>query len=86
MSSAPTGKAGHLRLVSIGTVMLVASRRASRDRLARAWPRSAELAEALESRDERLELVLEASATGIWEWDIASGRLVWSEAIYRQHG
>ena len=78
-------KAAIYVLVSIGTVMLVASRRASRDRLARALAESAELAEALESRDERLELVLEASATGFWEWDMDSGRLVWSEAIYRQH-
>jgi PAS domain S-box-containing protein len=78
-------KAAIYVLVSIGTVMLVASRRASRDRLARALAESAELAEALESRDERLELVLEASATGIWEWDMSSGQLVWSDAIYRQH-
>jgi PAS domain S-box-containing protein len=79
-------KAAIYVLVSIGTVMLVSSGRASRDRLARALAGSAELAEALESRDERLELVLEASATGFWEWDMANGDLVWSEAIYRQHG
>ena len=48
--------------------------------------RPPQLAEALAARDERLELVLEASGTGFWEWDLATGRLEWSEAIYRQHG
>ncbi len=73
-------------LVSVGTVLLIASRRASRDRLATALAESADLAEAVESRDERLELILKASGTGFWEWDVASGKLVWSEAIFRQHG
>jgi PAS domain S-box-containing protein len=30
--------------------------------------------------------MLSASGTGFWEWDIESGRLTWSEAIFRQHG
>src|SRR4029077_13423026 len=34
----------------------------------------------------RLELMLAASGTGFWEWDIASGRLTWSDAIFEQHG
>jgi PAS domain S-box-containing protein len=67
-------------------VWLVGSRRASRDRLADALADAATLAEALEARDQRLELVLAASGTGIWEWDVASGELEWSETIYRQHG
>lgn len=37
-------------------------------------------------RDARLEMVLSASGTGLWEWDYATGELTWSEAIYRQHG
>ncbi len=73
-------------VVSLGTVVLIASRRAARDRLIDALAESAELAEAVESRDERLELILKASGTGFWEWDLASGSLVWSEAIFRQHG
>lgn len=79
-------KAAIYVLVSIGTVLLVASRRASRDRLAASLAESAQLAEAVASRDERLEMVLQASGTGFWEWDVDSGRIDWSEAIYRQHG
>ena len=30
--------------------------------------------------------MLAASGTGFWEWDIASGRLTWSDAIFEQHG
>ena len=44
------------------------------------------MASDIERRDERLELVLAASGTGFWEWDIRGGKLTWSEAIYRQHG
>jgi PAS domain S-box-containing protein len=72
--------------VAIGMVLLIASRRAARDRLVRALAESAELAQAVESRDERLELILESSGTGFWEWDLPSGALLWSEAIFRQHG
>jgi PAS domain S-box-containing protein len=86
LDRAETVKLAIYVIVSIGTVLLIASRRASRDRLARALAESAELAEALEARDERLELVLKSSGTGSWEWDLASGELTWSEAIFRQHG
>ena len=73
-------------LVAVATVVLIGSRRAARDRLVDALDETAVLAEALAARDERLELVLEASGTGIWEWDLATDRLEWSEEIYRQHG
>jgi len=73
-------------IVASGTVLLVASRRASRDRLADALEEAASLADDLAARDARLELMLSASGTGFWEWDIASGELTWSEAIFRQHG
>lgn len=66
--------------------LLIASLRSSRDRLARSLVEVGEMATTLERRDERLELVLSASGTGFWEWDIRDGRLTWSEAIYRQHG
>ena len=69
-----------------GTVILVGSRRAARDRLVDALDEVAALAEKVESRDARLELMLAASGTGFWEWDIPAGKLAWSEAIFRQHG
>lgn len=67
-------------------VVLVASRRASRDRLADALEEIATLADAIETRDRRLELMLSASGTGFWEWDVATGDLLWSDAIFEQHG
>ena len=57
-------------VVATGTVVLVASRRASRDRLVDALDEVAALAEAVEARDARLEIMLAASGTGFWEWDI----------------
>jgi PAS domain S-box-containing protein len=67
-------------------VLLVASRRASRDRLADALDEVSTLAEEVEARDERLQIMLSASGTGFWEWDIETGALTWSDAIFRQHG
>ena len=69
-----------------GTVVLVASRRASRDRLVDALDEVAALAEEVQARDTRLEVMLAASGTGFWEWDIARGSLTWSEEIFRQYG
>ena len=68
------------------TAMLVASRRAARDRLEDALAEVSALAEEVEARDARLELMLAASGTGFWEWDVDTGQLTWSEAIFRQHG
>lgn len=73
-------------VVAAGTVVLVASRRAARDRLADALAEVATLADQVESRDARLEIMLAASGTGFWEWDVTTGALTWSEAIYQQHG
>ena len=73
-------------VVGTGIVLAVASRRASRDRLEDALAEVAALAEKVETRDARLELMLSASGTGFWEWDVDSGELTWSEAIFRQHG
>jgi signal transduction histidine kinase len=36
--------------------------------------------------DDRLEIVLAASGTGLWEWQVASGALIWSDQISIQHG
>ena len=65
---------------------LIASLRASRDRLAVTLEDVGAMASDLERRDERLELVLAASGTGFWEWDVRTGALLWSEAIFQQHG
>lgn len=73
-------------LAGVVTAVLVASRRAARDRLADALAEVATLAEEVETRDDRLELMLAASGTGFWEWDMVTGELTWSEAIFRQHG
>jgi PAS domain S-box-containing protein len=66
--------------------VLMASLRSSRDRLALTLEEVGSMAADLERRDERLELVLAASATGFWEWDVQTGDLLWSETIFRQHG
>jgi PAS domain S-box-containing protein len=73
-------------VTATATAWLVASRRAARDGLVDALDEVAALAEEVEARDARLEVMLDASGTGFWEWDIVSGELVWSEAIFRQHG
>lgn len=36
--------------------------------------------------DERLQLVLHAMRAGVWEWDVVSGRQVWSPEIYHLVG
>jgi hypothetical protein len=73
-------------VAATGTVILVASRRAARDRLVDALDEVAALAEGVEARDTRLEIMLSASGTGFWEWDVAAGTLTWSDAVFRQHG
>ena len=73
-------------VTATATAMLVASRRAARDRLEDALAEVSALAEEVEARDARLELMLAASGTGFWEWDVETGQLTWSEAIFRQHG
>ncbi len=73
-------------LAGLGTALLVASRRASRDRLADALDEVAALAEEIEARDARIEVMLAASGIGFWDWDIETGALSWSDAIFEQHG
>lgn len=41
---------------------------------------------ALQESEERLRLALEAGKLGIWDWDIKSGKISWSEKIYELHG
>jgi PAS domain S-box-containing protein len=88
---APAGSAELFKVlffvvVGFVTVLLIGSRRAAHDRLADALEHVATLAQELDVRDQRLELVLASSGTGTWEWDMTSGTLEWSEAIFRQHG
>jgi PAS domain S-box-containing protein len=73
-------------IVATSTVWLIASRRAARDRLVDALSEVSALAEEIQTRDDRIEVMLAASGTGLWEWDIVTGKLTWSEAIFRQHG
>jgi PAS domain S-box-containing protein len=41
---------------------------------------------AVRDRDDRLELALAASRTGFWEWNVQSGRVHWSDEVFRLHG
>jgi PAS domain S-box-containing protein len=72
--------------VGVAIAFLISGLRSSRDELAESLERVARLASDIERRDERLELVLAASRTGFWEWDVRSGALVWSDTIFEQHG
>jgi PAS domain S-box-containing protein len=73
-------------VVGGGVAILVASRRHAGDQLADALDEVAALADELAARDTRLEIMLAASGTGFWEWDIQKGDLTWSDAIFLQHG
>ena len=42
--------------------------------------------EALREGEERLRFALEAGGMGAWEWDIGSGRVVWSPTLEAIHG
>ncbi|WP_437751818.1 PAS domain S-box protein [Sorangium sp. So ce1389] len=37
--------------------------------------------EALRENEARLRLALRAGQTGVWEWDVATGRVVWSDEV-----
>ena len=69
-----------------GVALLVASRRQAGDQLTDALDEVAGLADELAARDTRLEIMLAASGTGFWEWDIQKGDLTWSDAIFLQYG
>ncbi len=40
----------------------------------------------LRETEERYRLVLEATSDGVWDWDIPSGRVTWSDSAFRQLG
>jgi PAS domain S-box-containing protein len=41
---------------------------------------------ALEEATERLALATDGGGVGLWEWDVASGRLMWNPVMYRLYG
>ena len=86
LTSLDLGRMALYVLAGSGVSLLIASVGTSRDRLVASLAAIASMADDIERRDERLELVLAASGTGFWEWDIRSDELIWSEAIFRQHG
>ena len=53
--------------------------------LAQAWERCAAERE-LREKEARLDLAMRASATGVWDFDLATGRVTWSGLIYRIFG
>ena len=70
-------EAGRALLYVVGGITvtwLMANLRTSRDRLAASLVELSAMAAAVESRDERLEIVLASSGTGFWEWDVRLGR------------
>jgi PAS domain S-box-containing protein len=73
-------------LAASGVTALIASVGTSRDRMVESLAAVAAMADDIERRDERLELVLAASGLGFWDWDVRTGELLWSEAIFTQHG
>ena len=42
--------------------------------------------EALQQAQERLEIAQRASMSGIWDWNIVTGKIVWSEELFRLLG
>ena len=49
-------------------------------------PETSAAAEPSRSVAEQLRLALEAGEMGTWEWRVAEGRVIWSEALERMHG
>ena len=55
------------------------------DRLRVAQRRAEERGEAVREREERLELTLDASETGIWDWDVQADALTWNPRFADLH-
>jgi PAS domain S-box-containing protein len=53
---------------------------------ARLFERHQRAERALRENEERLRLALAAARCGIWDWDLAAGRVTWSDRIYELHG
>ncbi len=55
------------------------------DRLRVAQRRAEERGEAVREREERLQLTLDASETGIWDWDVRADALTWNPRFADLH-
>lgn len=42
--------------------------------------------DALRENEERLRLATETGKVGIWDWDITSNRVLWTDSLYEVHG
>jgi PAS domain S-box-containing protein len=47
---------------------------------------NARLLQAALRNDERLRLATQAGKVGLWDWDVAADRIVWTDSIYTMHG
>ncbi len=56
------------------------------DRLRTAQQQAAERGRAVREREERLQLTLDASQTGVWDWDVRLDLLTWSTRFDDLHG
>ena len=86
--AAPTDQ---LRLAAfvIGGVavsVLIHSLREGRARVAEGLRQEVALNAALTDARQRLDEAMAANRAGVWEWDIVTGSLVWSDAVAAQHG
>jgi PAS domain S-box-containing protein len=73
-----------IRLVLFVAACAVAS--VLTDRLRVAQQRAGERGQLAREREERLELTLEASQTGVWDWDVRADSLTWSARFAELHG
>ena len=82
----PSGSGGLqlIRLVLFVSACIVAS--VLTDRLRLAQRRAGERGQLAREREERLELTLEASRTGVWDWDVRADSLTWSARFADLHG
>ncbi|MDQ3298632.1 MAG: ATP-binding protein [Myxococcota bacterium] len=53
---------------------------------ARLVERQRRVEEALRSSEERLRLAIDAGQLGIWDWNIVTNEVVWSDRVYELHG
>ncbi len=45
-----------------------------------------ETTQALRRSEEQLRLAMQSTKVGVWDWDITSDHVTWSEAVYELHG
>jgi PAS domain S-box-containing protein len=72
LRAAPMTSAGGLHVGYVGTLEDVTERKQAE--------------RSLQHSEARLALALEAGAMGAWEWEVASGTVIWSPQLERLHG